>query len=35
MLEGSWRRITAKGLRSVPQQAIHRLHDLCQTAAEL
>jgi hypothetical protein len=31
-IEGSWMRITAEGLRSVPKQAIRRLHDLCQTS---
>ncbi len=34
-LDGSWSRITFEGLRSVPRQALRRLHDLCQTAAEL
>lgn len=32
---GSWARITFEGLRPVPRHALRRLHDLCQTAAEL
>lgn len=34
-IEGSWLRISAEGLRSVPRHAVRRLYDLCQTAAEL
>ena len=34
-VEGSWARITFEGLRLVPRHALRRLHDLCQTAAEL
>jgi uncharacterized protein YndB with AHSA1/START domain len=34
-IDGRWLRLTFEGLRSVPRQAIHRLHELCQTAAEL
>jgi uncharacterized protein YndB with AHSA1/START domain len=34
-IDGPWLRITLEGLRSVPRQAVRRLHDLCQTAAEL
>jgi uncharacterized protein YndB with AHSA1/START domain len=33
-LEGSRMRILSEGLRSVPHQAVRRLYDLCQTAAE-
>jgi uncharacterized protein YndB with AHSA1/START domain len=34
-IEGSALRILAEGLRSLPAQAVRRLYDLCQTAAEL
>jgi len=34
-IEGSWARITFEGLRPVPRDALRRLYDLCQTAAEL
>jgi hypothetical protein len=34
-VEGPWARITLEGLRPVPREALRRLHDLCQTAAEL
>jgi uncharacterized protein YndB with AHSA1/START domain len=34
-IDGPWLRITLEGLRTVPRQAVRRLHDLCQTAAEL
>ena len=33
-IEGGWARIVFEGLRSVPAQAVRRLFDLCQTAAE-
>jgi uncharacterized protein YndB with AHSA1/START domain len=35
LVEGSWWRLVAEGARRIPQQALTRLHDLCQTAAEL
>jgi uncharacterized protein YndB with AHSA1/START domain len=34
-LEGSWWRIVVEGLRTAPQEALARLHALCQTAATL
>lgn len=34
-IEGSWARVTFEWLRPVPRDALRRLHDLCQTAAEL
>lgn len=34
-IEASWWRVSAEGLRGLPRQAVSRLHDLCQTAAEL
>lgn len=34
-IEASWWRVSAEGLRGLPRQAVARLHDLCQTAAEL
>jgi uncharacterized protein YndB with AHSA1/START domain len=34
-LDASWWRIVAEGLRSAPQDALARLHALCQTAATL
>lgn len=33
-IEASLLRIVAEGLRSVPAQAVRRLYELCQTAAE-
>jgi uncharacterized protein YndB with AHSA1/START domain len=35
ILEATWWRIVAEGLRSTPRQALARLHALCQTAASL
>jgi uncharacterized protein YndB with AHSA1/START domain len=34
-LEGSWWRIVVEGQRTAPQEALARLHALCQTAATL
>jgi uncharacterized protein YndB with AHSA1/START domain len=34
-VQGSWWRLVAEGARRLPQQALSRLHDLCQTAAGL
>jgi uncharacterized protein YndB with AHSA1/START domain len=34
-VEGAWWRLNVEGARRLPQQALQRLHDLCQTAAEL
>lgn len=34
-VEGAWWRVNVEGARRLPQQALRRLHDLCQTAAEL
>jgi uncharacterized protein YndB with AHSA1/START domain len=34
-LEASWWRLLAEGLRRAPQQALARLHALCQTADSL
>jgi uncharacterized protein YndB with AHSA1/START domain len=34
-VEGPWWRITVEGARRLPHEALSRLHDLCQTAAEL
>jgi hypothetical protein len=34
-VSGSWWRINAEGARSLPPQALARLHDLCQTASKL
>jgi hypothetical protein len=34
-VEGPWWRLNVEGSRRLPQQALSRLHDLCQTAAEL
>jgi uncharacterized protein YndB with AHSA1/START domain len=34
-LEASWWRLLAEGLRGAPQQALARLHALCQTADSL
>jgi hypothetical protein len=34
-VEGPWWRLVAEGGRRLPPQALSRLHDLCQTAAEL
>ncbi len=34
-LEASWPRMVAEGLRRYPEQALLRLHELCQTAASL
>jgi uncharacterized protein YndB with AHSA1/START domain len=35
ILDASWWRIVAEGLRLTPRQALARLHALCQTAASL
>jgi uncharacterized protein YndB with AHSA1/START domain len=34
-IEAPWWRLSLEGLRSAPQQALARLHALCQTAASL
>ena len=34
-VSGPWLRLVAEGARGVPEQALTRLHDLCQTAATL
>jgi uncharacterized protein YndB with AHSA1/START domain len=34
-VEGSWLRLVAEGARRLPDRALTRLRDLCQTAAEL
>jgi uncharacterized protein YndB with AHSA1/START domain len=34
-VSGSWWRFYAEGARSLPSQALSRLHDLCQTASRL
>jgi uncharacterized protein YndB with AHSA1/START domain len=34
-VQGSWWRLVTEGARRLPQQALSRLHDLCQTAAGL
>jgi uncharacterized protein YndB with AHSA1/START domain len=34
-VEGAWWRVNVEGARRLPQQALTRLHDLCQTAASL
>lgn len=34
-VEGAWWRFYAEGARVLPQQALARLHDLCQTASSL
>ncbi len=34
-VEASWWRLLVEGLRLAPQEALTRLHDLCQTAAGL
>jgi hypothetical protein len=34
-VEGSWWRLLAEGGRTTVRQALARLYDLCQTAAEL
>jgi hypothetical protein len=34
-IESAGWRLVLEGLRSAPRQAVRRLHDLCQTAAEL
>ena len=34
-VNGSWWRIVVEGARGLPDQALARLHDLCQTAAAL
>jgi hypothetical protein len=34
-VEGAWWRINVEGVRRLPQQALSRLYDLCQTAAQL
>ena len=34
-VSGSWLRLTTEGARRLPEQALTRLRDLCQTAAEL
>lgn len=34
-LEAPWWRIAVEGLRGIPQQALTRLHNLCQTATTL
>lgn len=35
VVEAPWWRLVAEGLRPTPQQALARLHALCQTAASL
>lgn len=34
-IEAPWWRLSLEGLRTLPREAVSRLHDLCQTAAEL
>ena len=34
-VEGAWWRVNVEGARRLPHQALTRLHDLCQTAAQL
>jgi uncharacterized protein YndB with AHSA1/START domain len=34
-VEGAWWRLNVEGARRLPQEALSRLHDLCQTAAQL
>jgi hypothetical protein len=34
-VDGAWWRLLVEGARSVPEHALARLHDLCQTAASL
>ncbi|HEY7196505.1 MAG TPA: SRPBCC family protein [Gaiellaceae bacterium] len=34
-VEAPWWRLVAEGARGLPREALSRLHDLCQTAAEL
>lgn len=34
-VEGAWWRVNVEGARRLPEQALTRLHDLCQTAASL
>jgi hypothetical protein len=34
-VEGPWWRLNVEGARRLPQHALTRLHDLCQTAVEL
>jgi uncharacterized protein YndB with AHSA1/START domain len=34
-VEGAWWRLNVEGARRLPRQALLRLHDLCQTAAQL
>ncbi|HXV33073.1 MAG TPA: hypothetical protein VD769_03600 [Gaiellaceae bacterium] len=34
-VSGSWLRLTTEGARRLPERALTRLRDLCQTAAEL
>ena len=34
-VEGSWWRLLVEGGRDLPDKALTRLHDLCQTAASL
>jgi hypothetical protein len=34
-VEGSWLRLRAEGARKLPERAVSRLRDLCQTAASL
>jgi uncharacterized protein YndB with AHSA1/START domain len=34
-VEGAWWRVNVEGARRLPQEALSRLHDLCQTAAQL
>lgn len=34
-VEGAWWRLNVEGARRLPDQALSRLHDLCQTAAEI
>lgn len=34
-VSGSWYRLVAEGARGLPDRALVRLRDLCQTAAEL
>jgi hypothetical protein len=34
-VSGSWLRLMSEGARGLPETALARLHDLCQTAASL
>jgi uncharacterized protein YndB with AHSA1/START domain len=34
-VDGPWWRLVVEGARGLPEQAVQRLHDLCQTAAAL